>query len=62
MGGGIIIQRNAILRPAINDSSIYAFLSDSDKDRVEIINQKTPSQITEADIRWMAEKIHEVCC
>lgn len=62
MGGGIIIQRNAVLRSAINDSSIYNFLSDDDKDHVEALNTKPPGQITESDIQWMAEKIREVCC
>jgi hypothetical protein len=61
MGGGIIIQRNALLRPAINDSSIYPFLSDEDRSHVEALNQKSPGQITEQDIEWMAEKIREVC-
>jgi hypothetical protein len=62
MGGGIIIQRNAVLRSTINDSSIYNYLSDADKDHVEFLNQKAPAQINDADIRWMAEKIREVCC
>lgn len=62
MGGGIIIQRNAVLRSAINDSSIYGFLSDTDKDRVEVLNQKPPGQITSYDLKWMAEKILQVCC
>jgi len=60
-GGGIIIQRNAVLRSAINDSSIYDCLSDTDKDAVEQINQKDPDQVTEDDVRFMAEKIREVC-
>lgn len=61
-GGGIIIQRNSALRTAINDSSIYSSLSDSDKDTVEQINRKALDQVTADDRRFMAEKIRDACC
>lgn len=62
MGGGIIINRAAVLLSAALDVSIYDFLSVNDKDAVEQIAAKAPSDRTEDDVRFLAEKIREVIC
>lgn len=61
MSGGIIIQRRALLLPAVMDTSIYSFLSDEMKDTVEAISAKEPHQVTEQDIHTLAKAIASVC-
>jgi len=60
-GGGIIIQRRAVLLPVAMDTSIYPFLSDEQKDAVEAVSAKDPHQVTEGDIHTLAQAIASVC-
>lgn len=57
-GGGIIIQRRAALLPAATDPSIYNSLSDSSKEKIEVIVAKAPGDTTEQDIQLLGALIH----
>ena len=59
MSGGIIIQRRAVLLPAVMDPSIYDSLSDATKDAVEAVNAKGPGDTTEEDIATLVSAIAE---
>lgn len=61
MGGGIIINRHAVLMPAAMDPSIYNYLSDDMKNKVETINLKAPGDVTERDIETLSRAIYEAC-
>lgn len=54
MGGGVIIQRRAVLVPAANDVSIYGTLSEDDKDTVDSITAKAPGDTTTDDLMALA--------
>jgi hypothetical protein len=49
-GGGIIIQRAAVLLIAVTDPCMYAGLSDEDKETVNAIDGKDPMSRTQGDI------------
>lgn len=53
MGGGIIIQRNAVLLVAITDHCIYNTLSAAEKAVVDDIDAKEPASRTQADINTL---------
>lgn len=57
-GGGIIIQRRAVLVPAANDPSIYDSLSSENKDKVDVITAKAPAATTAEDIQTLGAVIH----
>lgn len=59
MSGGIIIQRRAVLLPAVMDPSIYGSLSDATKDAVEAVNAKGPGDTTDTDIAVLVGAIAE---
>jgi hypothetical protein len=56
-GGGIIIQRFAVLKPAATDSSIYDTLPQPCKLTVDTICAKAPASVTEQDIQSLAAMI-----
>jgi len=60
-GGGIIINRHAMLMPAAMDSSIYSYMTDEQKDAVEAVAAKAPGDLTEQDIHTLAQAIAAVC-
>jgi hypothetical protein len=60
MGGGIIINRAAVLLPAINDPSFYDYLCASDKERVRAIVGKGAPGCDEGDIRFMAHLLDQI--
>jgi hypothetical protein len=49
-GGGIIIQRNAVLLVAVTDPCLYNSLSHNMKTAVDAIDAKDPASRTEADL------------
>ncbi len=57
MGGGIIIQRNAVLVTAVNDPCFYAALCSEDKSCVDDITAKNPADRTKADLYYLAHLI-----
>lgn len=57
-GGGIIIQRRAVLLPAATDSSIYDSLSQANKTKVDTIEAKDPMDTTAEDIQTLGAVIH----
>ena len=60
-GGGIIIQRRAVLVPAATDPSIFNELSSGDQSAVTEIANKGPDETTADDIAFLSAKIHEAC-
>lgn len=56
-GGGIIIQRLAVLKPAATDSSIYNGLPTNAKLTIDTICAKAPASVTEQDISILAAMI-----
>ncbi len=50
MGGGIIIQRRAVLVTAAKDPSLYDLLNATDKAKVDAIAAKDPASVTENDL------------
>lgn len=54
MSGGIIIQRRAAIKTAVNDPSIYGSLSQACRDRIDDINAKTLDQWSEDEESFMA--------
>lgn len=63
MGAGGIIQNHAkVLLVAVMDPSIYNYLSDTEKDRVEAINAKAFQDRTSEDVSYLVGKLDEVCC
>lgn len=56
-GGGIIIQRLAVLKPAATDSSIYNGLPTNAKLAIDTICAKPPASVTEQDISTLAAMI-----
>lgn len=56
-GGGIIIQRNAVLVIAVCDPSFYATLCLEDKSCVDDIVAKAPADRTKADLYYLAHLI-----
>lgn len=57
-GGGIIIQRRAVLLPAAKDSSIYGSLPDYCQQQIDDIAAKAPANVTEQDINLLAALIN----
>ncbi len=49
-GGGIIIQRNAVLLVAVTEACMYDGLSDEDKETVNAIDGKDPMSRTQEDL------------
>jgi hypothetical protein len=56
-GGGIIIQRFSVLKPAATDSSIYNSLPHPCKLTVDTICAKAPADVTDQDIQSLAAMI-----
>jgi len=56
-GGGIIIQRLAVLKPAATDSSIYDVLPTNCKLIIDTICAKAPGAVTDQDISTLAAMI-----
>lgn len=54
-GGGIIIQRAAVLVAAVNNASFYGSLSTEDQSCVDAISAKAPDQRTKIDLIYLAD-------
>lgn len=59
MGGGIIINRAAILLIAVTDPCLYGSLSPHTKAKVDAIDAKDPASRTEDDVRELVRAIQE---
>lgn len=57
MSGGIIIQRAKALIPTANDPSLYPYLPQNCKEKVDIISAKGAPACDEADIETLAAMI-----
>lgn len=58
-GGGIIIQRNAVVLTAITDPSFYASLSPAHKVKVDGIDAKDPASRTQDDLCVLTHILNE---
>jgi hypothetical protein len=58
-GGGIIIQRVAVLLTAATDPSFYSSLTAPDKILVDTIDAKDPMTRTQADVMTLIKILHE---
>ena len=56
-GGGIIIQRRAVLVPAVTDPSLYNSLPGPCKSTVDAIVGKLPADVTDNDLAILAAMI-----
>lgn len=57
MGGGIIIQRRAVIVPAATDPSIYNSLPAPCKATVDSIVAKSPADVTDLDLSVLVAMI-----
>jgi hypothetical protein len=55
MGGGIIINRHAVLVTAAKASCLYDTLSADDKSKVDAIANKDPGSVTERDLEHLVK-------
>lgn len=56
-GGGIIIRRLAVLKPAATDPSIYDTLPAPCKSAVDAVVNKAPGDVTDHDLAMLAAMI-----
>ncbi len=58
MGGGIIINRAAVLIPAVTDASFLNSMEASDKARIQAIEAKGAGACDEGDVRYMTHMLN----
>lgn len=59
--GGIIQNHSEVLLQAVSHPSIYDFLTDSEKDRVELIRAENPLARSQDDVNFLLDKLNEHC-
>jgi hypothetical protein len=60
--GGIIQQRAAVLLTAAQDTSIYDYMTDAQRDSVDDIAAKAPADRTQADINCLLDCLQVARC